>query len=147
MISLYGNTISWTTRKQTTVALSSTEAEYVSLSQSSCEAIWLKNLLSQFGIVKDIPLIIYEDNQSCICIAEEPRDQKRMKHLDIRYNFIRECIENGIISVKYIPTSEQVADVLTKSLSAGTFKRHRLALGVQESAEEIFREATIERGC
>lgn len=128
---VFGNTVSWTSRKQATVSLSSTEAEYVSLSQAACESIWLMNLLSDFGIALDAPAVIHEDNQSCIHIAEEPRDQKRMKHLDIRYNYIRECIQDELIKVQYIPTKDQLADVFTKGLPAVSFKKHRSTLGLR----------------
>lgn len=128
---VYGSTVSWTTRKQATISLSSTEAEYVSLSQASCEAIWLRNLLTEFGVNLDVPLVIHEDNQSCIHIAEEPRDQKRMKHLDIRYNFIRECIQNDVIKLQYIPTEDQLADVFTKGLPGPAFLKHRSTLGLR----------------
>jgi len=128
---IFGNTVLWTTRKQGTIALSSTEAEYVALSQSSCEAMWLENLLTEFGVHLNSPLIIYEDNQSCMYIAEEPREQKRMKHLDIRYNFIRECIQNGRIQLKYIPSENQLADMFTKGLSSAVFTKHRFAIGLR----------------
>ncbi|XP_055604438.1 uncharacterized protein LOC129752693 [Uranotaenia lowii] len=136
LFQIFGNTVAWTSRKQTTVSLSSTEAEYESLSQAACDAIWVKNLLSEFGVVLRSPLIIHKDNQSCIHIAEEPRDQKRMKHLDIRYNFIRECIQDKIIKLQYIATSHQLADVLTKSLPAGPLKHHRASLGLRGGVKE-----------
>lgn len=128
---VFGNSVLWTTRKQSTVSLSSTEAEYVSLSQAACDAMWLRNILGDLGITCSSPTVLYEDNQSCIYIASEPRDQKRLKHLDIRFHFIRECIQNGEIIVEYIPTQKQVADVFTKSLAAGPFKEHRFTLGLR----------------
>lgn len=103
----------------------------MSLSQATCEAVWLRNLVTEFGVQLDSPLIIYEDNQSCIQIAKEPRDQKRLKHIDIRYNFVRERIENQEIEVQYIPTGDQVADLFTKGLPTDVFKKHRHALGLR----------------
>ncbi|XP_055605684.1 uncharacterized protein LOC129753859 [Uranotaenia lowii] len=128
---VFGNTVLWTSRKQPTVSLSSTEAEYISLSQAACDAIWLRNILAEFGIKNIAPITVHEDNQSCIHIATEPRDQKRMKHLDIRYNFIRECIQNEDLKVVYIPTQKQLADTFTKCLPAGPFKEHRATLGLR----------------
>lgn len=127
---IYGATVSWTTRKQNTVALSSTEAEYVSLNQATCEAIWLRNLLGEFGVSLNEPVKIFEDNQSCIRISEEPRDHRRMKHVDIKFHFIRECIQNKIIQPVYISTKEQVADIFTKGLPAGPFKHFREKLNL-----------------
>lgn len=130
---VFGNSILWTSRKQTTVALSSTEAEYVSLSQAACDAIWLRNVLREIGIDCCSPTTLYEDNQSCIHIASEPCDQKRLKHLDIRYHFIRECIQAGEIKVEYLPTQKQVADMFTKSLPVSSFKNHCATLGLRGS--------------
>ena len=127
---IYGSTVSWTTRKQNTVALSSTEAEYVSLSQAACEAIWLRNVLQEFGVSIVEPTQIFEDNQSCMRIAEEPRDHRRMKHVDIRFHFIRECIQNKTILPVYISTKEQVADIFTKGLPAGPFLHLRKKLNL-----------------
>lgn len=118
------------TRKQSSVALSSTEAEYVSLSHAVCEAIWLRNLILELGIKLDQPVVLHEDNQSCICIAQEPRDHKRMKHVDIRYNFIREKLQDGTFKIQYIPTNEQLADLFTKGLSRGPFEMLRSKLGL-----------------
>jgi hypothetical protein len=127
---VYDGTVSWMTRKQNTVALSSTEAEYVSLSQAFCEAIWLRNLLEELGVQVDHPVPLYEDNQSCIRIAEEPCDHKRMKHVDIRYNFLREKIQDGHFKVLYVPTTEQAADIFTKGLSRGPFEALRSKIGL-----------------
>lgn len=76
--------MSWSSRKQSTVSLSSTEAEYVALAEGTCEAIWLRNLLADMGLRCDGATIVHEDNQSCIRIAEEPKDHKRMKHIDVK---------------------------------------------------------------
>lgn len=86
---IFGNTVSWASRKQTTVSLSSTEAEYVALTEAICEAKWIQKLLKELGINCNEPVVIYEDNQSCISIANDSKESKRMKHLDIKYNFIR----------------------------------------------------------
>lgn len=127
---VYGATVSWNTKKQATVALSSTEAEYISLSQAMCEAIWLRNLLCEFGSTFEHPVPLFEDNQSCIRIAEEPRDHRRMKHVDIRYNFMREKLQEGIFKILYVPTNEQTADIFTKPLPKGSFTFLRTKLGL-----------------
>jgi transposase InsO family protein len=127
---VFGSTVSWTTRKQSTVSLSSTEAEYIALSHAVCEAIWIMNIMEDIGYQQDQPMKIYEDNQACIRIAEEPREHKRMKHLDVRYNFIREVIQGGRIQILYVPTNEQLADVMTKGLPSPQFKRMCQQLGL-----------------
>lgn len=122
---VYGNVVSWTSRKQATISQSSTEAEYIALAQAVSEAKWMKSLLFEIGIEINQPISMFEDNQSCIKIAEEPREHKRMKHIDIKYCFIRDEIANGIIKVKYKPTSEQTADIMTKGLGTNLFVKHR----------------------
>lgn len=127
---VFGSTVSWNTKKQATVALSSTEAEYISLSQAMCEAIWLRNILQEFGYTFEDSVPLFEDNQSCIRIAEEPRDHRRMKHVDIRYNFMREKIQEGIFKIVYVPSNEQTADIFTKALPNGSFTLLRTKLGL-----------------
>lgn len=127
---VFGNTVSWSSRKQPTVSLSSTEAEYIALSNGICEGKWLRSLLSELGIAIDRATTIHEDNQSCIRIAGEPRENKRMKHIDVKYNFIRESIESGEFRLEYIPTGDLVADIMTKGLGRQLFERHRLSLNL-----------------
>lgn len=122
---VFGNVVSWASRKQSTISQSSTEAEYIALAQAVNEAKWIRQLLIEIGIVIHQPITIFEDNQSCIRIAEEPREHKRMKHVDIKYCFIRDEIAKGIIEVKYKPTSDQTADIMTKGLGRNLFIKHR----------------------
>lgn len=121
LIKIFGSTIIWTTRKQTTIALSSTEAEYVSLVTAAQDLLWTKTLLQELKIDPGIP-VIYEDNQPCIKSLEK-WEHKRLKHIDIKYNFVRNLICEKVISVQYIESENQIADILTKSLNATKFKR------------------------
>ncbi|KAK9739429.1 hypothetical protein QE152_g9006 [Popillia japonica] len=152
LFKIYDNTVSWVSRKQPTVSLSSTEAEYVSLCSATTkqptvslssteaeyvslcsattEAIWLKRLLHDLGIETGI-VNIYEDNMPCIAISKDPVYHKKVKHIDIKYHFIREQIKNKIIEPIYISTQEQIADVLTKGLSSQKFTVFRDKLGVR----------------
>lgn len=125
---VYGSTVSWLSRKQPTVSLSSTESEYIALSTAACEAIWISALLNELNI-NSKSTVIYEDNQACIKIAEEPREHKRMKHIDIKYNFIREVIRNGKIKIVYIPTADQLADMMTKALPRVKFEYLKSKIG------------------
>lgn len=127
---VFGNVVSWSSRKQSTISQSSTEAEYVALAQAVNEAKWIRQLLIEIGVAVSQPITIYEDNQSCIRIAEEPREHKRMKHVDIKYCFIRDEIARGIIKVKYKPTGDQTADIMTKGLGRNLFHKHRGGLGL-----------------
>ncbi|KMQ81573.1 retrovirus-related pol polyprotein from transposon tnt 1-94 [Lasius niger] len=109
--------ISWTSRKQKSVAMSSTEAEYVALSEAAKEAVHLRAFLS--GIIGKQPATtIYNDNQGAGNMARNPVLHGRAKHIDLRYHFIRKVIKKKETKVKYLPTEEMTADVLTKGLSS-----------------------------
>lgn len=128
---VFGNTIAWASRKQSTVSLSSTEAEYIALAEGVCEAKWLRSLLRELGFECEHATIIYEDNQSCIYIANEPRDHKRLKHVDVKFNFIRDSIAEKEIELRYKQSNEQVADIMTKALTKTLFIKHRHNLDLE----------------
>lgn len=94
--------------------------------------MWLRNLLAELDYKQKEATVIYEDNQACMKISEELREHKRMKHIDMKYNYIREVIANGFIQVKYLPLSNQLADIMTKSLPVALFERLRSLLGVTD---------------
>jgi hypothetical protein len=138
--SLGSTVVSWFSRKQTSVALSSAEAEYMAASLASCEAIWLHKLLAGlFGQVLE-PTVIYCDNQSCIKLSENPVFHDRSKHIEIRYHFIRDRVQKGVVKLQYISTDEQIADILTKPLVKGKFVYFRDKLGVVENTSLAKRE-------
>jgi hypothetical protein len=109
--------ISWGSRKHNSIALSTTEAEYMAACEACIEAIWLRKLFS--NLFDQIPelTIIYCDNQSCIRLSEHPIFHERSKHIEIKYYFIRDKFQEGEVKLKYIPTDEQTTDILTKPLS------------------------------
>lgn len=124
-------TIAWSTKRQNSVAASSTEAEYMALFEGVREALWLKSLLVSININITTPILIYEDNNSCRTIATNPINTKRTKHIDIKYHFSREQVENNNIILKYIPTGEQLADAFTKSLAPTKFLEIRMSIGLK----------------
>ncbi|VVC37624.1 Hypothetical protein CINCED_3A017813 [Cinara cedri] len=96
-------TVSWFTRKQSTIAFSSTEAEYLALASAIQEGMWLKGLLVEMRIITDKDyILLHEDNQSCIRIANEPKKHQRLNHLDTKYNFIHEAISTNQIKLAYV---------------------------------------------
>ena len=109
-----GGVISWRSQKQPTVALSSTESEYVALAFAGQEVLFLRTLLSELGFVQEVTTV-YEDNQPCISMTKRS-DHKRTKHVDIKHHFLRDLVAKKVISVEYMPTEHMVADVLTKHL-------------------------------
>jgi hypothetical protein len=114
--------ISWQSRKQSNIALSTAEAEYIVACSASCEAIWLRKLLTGLFDLEMEATTILCDNQSCIKMTENPVFHDRLKHIEIRYHYIREMVQRGALKLQYISTDEQVADVLTKPLSRVKFE-------------------------
>lgn len=114
-----GAAISWCSKKQAIVALSSTEAEYVALSSAVRETLWITQLREEItGQKVDEPVVVYCDNQSSIKLASSEAYRPRTKHIDIRLHHVRDQVEAGVIQLKYIHTDKQVADSLTKSVTA-----------------------------
>jgi hypothetical protein len=126
--------ISWSAKRQPTVALSTCEAEYVGQKNAAKEAIWLQRFLKQVDPNQDPGLgatIIYGDNQGAIALARNDSYHGRTKHVDTDIHFIRECVTNGRVDLRYVPTTEQVADGLTKPLCRDKFTAFRKAVGVE----------------
>jgi hypothetical protein len=130
---LGGGAFAWSSKKQTTVALSSTEAEYTALAHATRQAIWNRNILTELGYFQDEPTVLFEDNQSTIAIARDPQYHARSKHFDVQNHFVREKIENGIIELQYCPTDEMVADIFTKALSRPKHEKFVRELGLLPS--------------
>ena len=120
--------ISWQSRSQTTVALSSMEAEYMAACAATQESLWLAMLMEQIGIEISRPIILKEDNKACIDFSKNPGDHKRSKHIDCRYHFVRERVAAGDILLEWISTTEQVADIFTKALDPAPFLALRESL-------------------
>lgn len=122
--SLSGGPIVWESRKQKTIAQSTTEAEYMSLTESSKEAMFLRNLYQEiFGSVPNVKLCYDEkiklfcDNNGAIELASNPGFRARSKHIEIKHHFVREVLNQNIIELKHVNTEYMVADVLTKGLA------------------------------
>jgi hypothetical protein len=128
--SLGSTMISWQSRKQSRIALSTLEAEYIVACSSSYEDIWLRKLLTGlFDLEMEATTILW-DNQSCIKMTKNPVFHDRSKHIEIRYHYIHDMVQRGAIKLKYVSTDEQVADVLTKPLSRVKFEHFRDKLGI-----------------
>ena len=124
---LAGAPISWQSRAQATVALSSTEAEYIAFAGAAQEAVWLLQVLREFKFGMNSPVVVYEDNQSTIKLVENPVFHKRSKHVDIKYHFVRELVENKTLAIQYVPTVDNLADIFTKPLVFSVFTKLRAA--------------------
>ncbi|GAA5994576.1 hypothetical protein JCM11641_007214 [Rhodosporidiobolus odoratus] len=115
--SLRATAISWLSRRQRSVAISSTEAEYMALSEAVREALWLRALLTDLGYPPSSPTLIRGDNSGCLLLASHPTSHSRTKHISVHYHFTRVLVEDGTLILKWIPTEEMTAAVFTKGLS------------------------------
>ena len=122
--------ISWMSRKEDPVALSSAEVEYVAACEVGKEVVWLRKLLSNLFSKPMDPTIINCDNQSSIKMFEDPVFHARTKHINNKYHYIRSLVQDGVVKLQYIIINEQVVDVLTKSLPNKKFEYFRSMLGL-----------------
>ena len=108
--------ISWSSRLQGIVALSTTEAEYVAATSAGQEILWLRNLFTELGYKFNSSSTLYIDNRSALSVAKNPEHHGRMKHLDLRFYWLRNEVEKGTITMVHLPTEEMPADIMTKAL-------------------------------
>ena len=130
--------ISWSSKRQAIVALSTCEAEYIGQTLAIKEAIWLKTLLNQLLRPRDSDpktTIIFGDNQGAIALAKNAQFHARTKHIDIAHHFVREKVNDGTVDMQFVPTNKQMADDLTKALCLDKFVAFRDALGVESAPE------------
>ena len=127
---------SWASVKQNCVALSTAEAEYISASKANAQAIWLRFVLEDFGELQTEATPLQCDNTSAIAITKNPMFHQKTKHIDRRYHFIKDALQEGIIDLVYCPTNEQLADIFTKPLAKDRFNYLRIKLGVK-SAQDL----------
>ncbi|XP_074300477.1 secreted RxLR effector protein 161-like [Silene latifolia] len=132
IFSLGSGAITWSSKKQETIALSSSEAEYAAASSASRQALWLLKLLADFYVQQNGATVIYCDNQSAIAMAKNPAFHGRTKHIDIQHHFISKLVADGKIALKFCGTNEQIADVFTKSLPQAKLQFFMSELGVSD---------------
>jgi hypothetical protein len=137
VFTLSGGAVTWKSRRQPTVALSSTEAEYMAACEAATEAIWLRGLLSELGASQEEPTTIYEDNNGAIKISKNDCSHSRTKHIAVRLHFVRERVKTGEIDLVKLSTNEMVADMLTKPLNRNKVTEFSAALGLHRRAEVL----------
>jgi hypothetical protein len=135
--------ISWSSRKQRTTATSSTEAEYVAQCSATKECFYLRQFLGELGLAIQGPTTINADNTSAIALAQNPIYQGKSRHIDFQYHYTREKIEDGTISLNYIPTTQMVADGLTKPLTLAKIKDFYAQLGLQHWETAKYGNGTV----
>jgi hypothetical protein len=122
--------ISWMSQKQKLIALSTCEAEYIAGAAGACQAVWLNRLLEELTGISPQQPILRMDNQSAIALSKNLVLHDRSKHIDTKFHFIRQCVEDGRLCLDYVQTQEQLADVLTKSLGRARFCELRDKIGI-----------------
>lgn len=125
VVQLEGDPIDWASKKQSIVAQSTCEAELYAEAAAINEVLWLRGMLEELGLSVKTPSILFGDNSSTQTISRQGVKRKRTKHVDVKYHFITECIERGIIDLQWVSTERQQADILTKGLDRAKLELHR----------------------
>jgi hypothetical protein len=124
--------VSWASKKQNSVALSTTEAEYITAGHSCAQLLWMRQTLRDYGYkLSKVPLLC--DNESAIRMADNPIEHSRTKHIDIRYHFLRDHQQKGDIEIAYVNTQNHLANIFTNTLDEKTFSKLRNELNVLDS--------------
>ena len=131
VFTLAGGAISWMSKLQETVVLSTTEAEYIVASDASKEAIWLKGLLEEIGRTRENVNVLY-DSQSAIHLATNPAYHSRTKHIDVRYHFLRHVINGRKVALQKVHTWENCVDMFTKPVTVQKLRWCLASLGLQK---------------
>jgi hypothetical protein len=124
--------VSWASKKQNSVALSTTEAEYIAAGHCCAQLLWMRQTLRDYGYkLSKVPLLC--DNESTIRMADNPVEHSLTKHIDIRYHFLRDHQQKGDIKIAYLSTHNQLVDIFTKPLDENTFSNLRNELNILDS--------------
>jgi hypothetical protein len=129
---LFGGPVSWKAQKQSVVAMSTTEAEYIGLSNASREALYLIQLLHDFRVNPDLydPPLLYGDNQASLALSKNPKFHEKAKHIHVHYHLVHSLVDTNQIKLEYKSTSKMLADSLTKALPRPAVTRHREEMGL-----------------
>lgn len=127
-----GGPVSWSSKRQDVVALSTAEAEYIAPARRTQQSRWAFSFMSEIGYAQELPMRLYGDNSWAVMICKNPKIQGRVKHIETREHFIREMVEREELEVEYIPSEENPADILTKSLGGTLHMRQVMLLGLQK---------------
>jgi phosphoribosyl-AMP cyclohydrolase len=129
VFNLFGGAISWMSKRQAVVALSTTEVEYMATTHASKEAVWLQRLYSGIGLVQQVVRLDC-DSQSAIFLAKNPTYHSKTKHIDVQYHFVRDMVEEKKVLLEKVDTLKNVVDSLTKSVSTEKFSWCRVTMGI-----------------
>ena len=123
-IYIYGCLVSWKSHGQKTVALSSTEAEYIAISELCAEILLIKLILELLKIKMKLPIIVHCDNIGAIYLGHNAKLLQRTEHIDVKHHFVREYVEKGLIKIVFVKSEENDADIWTKNVKQDTYEKH-----------------------
>jgi hypothetical protein len=121
IVYMAGGPVSWASRLQGCVSLSTTEAEYVALCEVTKEIVWLQDMLEGLQLYKKETVTVFQDNQSTIALATNSKVSRRSKHIEVKYHYVRKAVERKVITITYCPTERMLADIMTKPLPETRF--------------------------
>jgi hypothetical protein len=130
LVFLGASPIAWQSLKQKMVALSTCEAEYVAAATAACQVVWLRWLLGELTGVEACLPALKVDNQPAIALAKNPVLHDRSKHIDVKFHFIRDCVDGGQLVIEFVDSGRQLADILTKPLGRLRFQELRGLIGM-----------------
>jgi len=136
-----GGAISWSSKRQTLIILSTTEAEYMAMTQAAKEIIWLRVLLEVVGVISHIRQIsqLHRHNQGAFALTRNPEYNAQTKHIDIQYHFVRELLMAQKVYLEYCPSSDMIGDIMTKALPRVTCEKHTTAKGMVNGMNKLYR--------
>ncbi|KAJ1598267.1 hypothetical protein NDA14_002687 [Ustilago hordei] len=127
---VYGNPVAWKSVTQKCMSLSTVEAEFIAATEATCEVLFLKQLLRSIGIATGTPTV-YSDNTGCIQVSKDPAQHWKLKHIDTKYHFVCNNVQEGRVQIKYVDTTRNLADVLTKPIGRQAMQQARSGLHLQ----------------
>jgi hypothetical protein len=147
VFTLGGGAVAWSSKKQSTTALSSAEAEYVASTHATKQLLWQRSLMIELHLPQPDPQVLQGDNQASISIAHNPEFHSRTKHIDIALHFLRDHVESGIMDFRYVSTKDNLADIMTKPLARPTHETLTRAIGLLSGQGGVLGATNIDRAC
>jgi len=126
----HGGAVHWASKLQPLVTLSTAESEYVAGAYAAREAVWIGRIAVDLQLLDVAAVVLKCDNQSALHMANNPSDTSRTKHIEIRYHFLRQCVQSGVIDLQFVPTNENIADAFTKALPRDKFAGFAKQMGL-----------------
>ena len=131
VFTMAGGAVTWSSKRQTTVALSTVEAEYVAMSRCAQQMVWMHSWLAEVRVKYSSPGLLKADNRGAIALMKNTKDHGKVKHIDIRHHYIRELLRSGVIAIEQVPSEDNLADLFTKPIPRDQHHRLLAALDIK----------------